>query len=625
MLAWLTKKGTPLLFVLALVVRVAFVLTLENRNYYFDTVHYDKAAKAIIAGEGFGEGYEFSQFFQKEYALPPLYPMFLAAVYYFFGPNFLAVRLAEALLGAWLCVLIYKIALRLFNQATALAAGYFSALFPHLVFLTGLLYVENIFTLLLALGVWYCLRWQEERKLSLIAVASLLFGFACLGRPVVFAFYPFLALWALFICQGALQEKIIATATIVLVTLLTLAPWTVRNYLIFGKITPVSAAAEKYLGESEEFLDEKIVEGLPVAGDELTVVTSSDGHAHHFDFYYNGEYDGRLSDSTKSFGNGEAQFAGVMLRGNLPNAIETFAAYKKNIPKGDSTAQLTMSAQESLSPDPTALASRDNFDRTQLDSAWQAPSEFVLAEGALHNNAADNTWDHLAIYRVMSRTDSVTIKWGKNAEARGVKEGGVALCLDRLTSEANGYLAWRQPTGRLLLYTIENGKATRSIAMAMGKTGASVRAKLQASINAAAVQEQSFLDNLLALLTKDSQAFFTRYAGELLHFWSPFPDRFYSQNEFTASWSVWLSAAVFAPVLIFFFAGLFFLEGRWREVSLLLFMILSTVLIYSFFQTKVRYRMPVEPYMIILAAHAVLRLVRKLGFVRGNTSPSATA
>lgn len=161
--------------------------------------------------------------------------------------------------------------------------------------------------------------------------------------------------------------------------------------------------------------------------------------------------------------------------------------------------------------------------------------------------------------------------------------------------------------------------------MVMGKTGERVRAKLQAAINAEAVQEQSFFGNLLALLTKDSKAFFTRYAGEVLHFWSPFPDRFYSQNEFTASWSVWLSAAVFAPVLVFFFISLFWLEGRWREASLLLFMILSTVLIYSFFQTKVRYRMPVEPYMIILAAHAVLRLARKLGFVRAVTSPSTTA
>jgi 4-amino-4-deoxy-L-arabinose transferase-like glycosyltransferase len=625
MLAWLSKKGTPLLFAFALLVRVAFVLTLEDRYYYFDTVHYDKAAKAIIAGEGFGEGYEFSQFFQKEYALPPLYPMFLAAVYFFFGPSFLAVRLVEAILGAWLCVLIYKIALRLFNQTPALLAGYFSAIFPHLVFLTGLLYVENIFTLLLALGIWYCLRWQEERKLSLIALASLMFGLACLGRPVVFAFYPFLALWTMFVCKGELKQKFIATATVVLVTILTLTPWTVRNYLIFGKITPVSAAAEKYLGESEEFLDEKIVESLPVAGDELTVATSSDSSGHHFDFYYNGAYDGRLTDSTKAFGNGAAQYAGVMLRAGLPNSIAEFAVFEKKSSEGAHSHPLAVTAQVPASNGATTLAQRDNFEREQLGPRWQAPPEFLIKANALHNAATDDSWDHLAIFRAATRADSIALKWGEQAEARGVKEGGIALRLDRAESIANGYLAWRQPTGRLLLFTIENGKAGRGVAMAMGNTGESVRAKLRASINAEAVQEQSFFDNLLALLTKDSKAFFTRYAGELIHFWSPRPDRFYSQNEFTASWPVLLSAAAFTPVLIFFCAGLFFLKSRWREASLLLFMILSTALIYSFFQTKVRYRMPVEPYMIIIAAHAAFELARKLGFGRATASPSTTA
>jgi len=620
MLAGLSKKGTPLLFAFALVVRVAFVFTLEDRYYYFDTVHYDKAAKAIIAGEGFGEGYEFSQFFQKEYALPPLYPMFLAAVYFIFGPSFLAVRLVEALLGAWLCVLIYKIALRLFHQTTALFAGYFSAVFPHLVFLTGLLYVENIFTLLLALGIWYCLRWQEERKLSLIVTASLMFGLACLGRPVVFAFYPFLALWTMFVCKGEMKQKFIATATIVLVTILALTPWTVRNYLIFGKITPVSAAAEKYLGETEEFLDEKIVESLPVAGDELAVVTSSDSNGHHFDFYYNGAYDGRLSDTTKALGHSAAQYAGVMLRSNLPNAIEEFAAFEKKIPEGVNSHPLTAAASAPSSNGTTALASQDNFDREQLGSGWQAPPEFLIQEGALHNSAKDNTWDHLAIYRGVSHADSIVLRWGKTAAARGVKEGGIALQLDRSSLDANGYLAWRQPTGKILLYTIASGRVGRGVAMAMGNTGESVRAKLRASINAAAVQEQSFFDNLLALLRKDAKAFFARYFGELVHFWNPMPDRFYSQNEFTASWSVLLSAAVFTPVLLFFCLGLFMLKGRWREVSLLLFMILSTALIYSFFQTKARYRMPVEPYMIILAAHAVYRLACRAGFIKAPAS-----
>lgn len=597
------KSKLTLLFALALAARVAFVLTLEDRHYYYDTVHYDKAAKAIIAGQGFGEGYEFSQFFRKEYALTPLYPVFLAAIYFVCGPSFLAVRLVESILGALLCLLVYKIGRRVFNETAGLWAGYAAAVFPHLIFLCGLLYVENLFTLLLALGLWFCLRWYDERRTAHIVLASLMFALACLGRPVVFAFYPFFALWMIFIAPGANRPKIQALATALITTVVALAPWTVRNYVIFGKITPVSAAAEKYLDESEELLDEKIIADLPVAGDELQVITSSDSAGHHFDFYYNSEFDGRLSDSLKTFGNGEQLYAGVMLRGNLPNEIDEFKILAPLPGAGPREAKNAANGAADV-------FFYDDFEREHLGAAWQAPEEFLISNGALQNTASDGTWNHLAVCRQASNAGRVALRWGRNARALGVKEGGLALRLDRAAAAANGYLAWRQPTGQLLLYTIENGSPGKQIAARPGKTGAKVQAKLQASINAESVQGQSFLANTLALVWKEPQAFFTRYLGEFIHFWKPMPDRFYSHNEFTVPWTVWLSAAAFSPVLVLFVIGLFFLKGRWRQASLLLFMILSTALIYSFFMTKARYRMPVEPYMILVAAHAVYALVR---------------
>jgi hypothetical protein len=607
--AWLSKNKLALLFVIALLARVAFVLTLENRYYYFDTVHYDKAAKALIAGQGFGEGYEFSQFFRKEYALTPLYPLFLAAIYFVFGANFLAVRLVESLLGAFLCLLIYKIGKRVFNETAGLWAGYLSAVFPHLIFLCGLLYVENLFTLLLALGIWYCLRWQDERRHAHIISASLMFGLACLGRPVVFAFYPFLALWLMFINRGEWRSKIAATALCAGVTVCTLAPWTIRNYLIFGKITPVSAAAEKYLGESEELLDQKIAEAIPVAGDELKIVTTSDSTGHHFDFYHNGEFDGRLSDSLKTYGNGEELYAGIMLRGNLPNEVDEFSIFAE--PHDSNDHHLAATAHARAGNGTSVPVFHDDFERERLGPAWQAPAEFHIKTGALQNAAQDDSWKHLVICREVMYVRRVALRWGRQAQAGGVKEGGLALRLDRPASDANGYLAWRQPAGQLLLFTIENGAPGRQVAMAMGRTGIKMRAKLQASINAEAVKNQSFTDNLLALILKDPKAFGARYVGEFIHFWKPMPDRFYSRNEFTVSWTGWVSALAFAPILLLSVVGLFFIKQRWRETSLILFMILSTALIYSFFMTKARYRMPVEPYMIIIAANAVYVLMQK--------------
>jgi len=58
---WLAKDNKNRLLailILAFLIRLGFVLALNPNGYYFsDTRHYDKAAKALLAGEGFGEKY----------------------------------------------------------------------------------------------------------------------------------------------------------------------------------------------------------------------------------------------------------------------------------------------------------------------------------------------------------------------------------------------------------------------------------------------------------------------------------------------------------------------------------------------------------------------------------------
>lgn len=62
----------------------------------------------------------------------------------------------------------------------------------------------------------------------------------------------------------------------------------------------------------------------PRAGDLFEVAVSSDIHGHHFDCYYNGVYDTRVSDPFKLQGNGADLWAGSMLHGNRNNNLEDF-------------------------------------------------------------------------------------------------------------------------------------------------------------------------------------------------------------------------------------------------------------------------------------------------------------
>jgi hypothetical protein len=84
----------------ALLIRLAFVLTLQNGFYFPDTVEYSGAAVNLLTHGELGAAYH----------RPPAYAAFLAAIYAFFGENIFAVMMIESVICA----------LRLYSLASTL-------------------------------------------------------------------------------------------------------------------------------------------------------------------------------------------------------------------------------------------------------------------------------------------------------------------------------------------------------------------------------------------------------------------------------------------------------------------------------------------------------------------------
>lgn len=86
-------------------------------------------------------------------------------------------------------------------------------------------------------------------------------------------------------------------------------------------------------------------------------------------------------------------------------------------------------------------------------------------------------------------------------------------------------------------------------------------------------------------------------------------------NKFSVSqFSYVIVALAFAPILFFAVFGLVLSGPCWRNSLLLFFITITFAITYAFFYGKVRYRIPVEPLMIVFAAHGfrtVLALARK--------------
>jgi hypothetical protein len=139
----------------------------------------------------------------------------------------------------------------------------------------------------------------------------------------------------------------------------------------------------------------------------------------------------------------------------------------------------------------------------------------------------------------------------------------------------------------------------------------------------------AFIAREFALFRAQPAAFFHDYVLELLHFFKPLVDRVQSKNRFTTLPVLALGAAWFVALLSLSMVGLITGSGPLRGRLLLATVVLSTAAFYSFFFTQARYRIPVEPQLVALAAlgmtSAFPRFSRSLAEAGTGSTPSPAA
>jgi len=109
------------------------------------------------------------------------------------------------------------------------------------------------------------------------------------------------------------------------------------------------------------------------------------------------------------------------------------------------------------------------------------------------------------------------------------------------------------------------------------------------------------------LLRERPVAYLLDYALEFLHFFQPLPDRVTSQNRFNRLPVLLAGAVWFAIVLVLAIAGLARGVGPRHGRALVAGVVLATAAFYAFFFTQTRYRIPVNPQIVVLASLAVVR------------------
>ena len=203
--------------------------------YFADSVYYSAAAVNLVENGEFGASYK----------RPPVYPVFLAGIYALFGQKIIAIRIVEAVIGACLAILIAIIARRIGGATVGALAGILWGTYPMGVFIAGLVYPTSVVTTVLACAV-YCMLTNVDQELGpgRVILGGMLFGLAALTKPVALVTVIATTLWIIY---WKPTRRLLLPGLFLLGVALTLAPWTVRNFYVYGGFVIVEPRLAQHL------------------------------------------------------------------------------------------------------------------------------------------------------------------------------------------------------------------------------------------------------------------------------------------------------------------------------------------------------------------------------------------
>lgn len=266
------------IYIIALIFRLVPVFLTANLGIGLDDMfQYDMLARSIASGNGFRWYAEddlqmLSQYvdfdlstaknYDPEYGLytsfrAPLYPTFLAIIYFVFGQEFsrfFYARVAQAIfLGATLAPMTYLVAKQIFplsseegkrkEERLAKLSAWIVACYPMLLVYPLGLGTENPFFILLLTAFFFLLKSLNSSSKINFLLAGFFLGLTALTRSVIL---PFAGLSLLYLIYLHRKKALIAFISFVLVT----TPWIIRNSLLHGKLTGIetSMGYNLYLG-----------------------------------------------------------------------------------------------------------------------------------------------------------------------------------------------------------------------------------------------------------------------------------------------------------------------------------------------------------------------------------------
>ena len=224
-----------LIFLLALLLRIGLIAAKPNldASERLDSYRYTLIAHSLVSGRGFTlEG-------SPSLNRGPAYPAFIATIYRIFGEDNLAVKIAQAILGALIPLVLFQITLLLYTRRIALLAALLAAVELQLIGIIGFRYPETLFTLMELLAIWAVMVATRKKSIPGMALSGVIL---CLGAFVrsLLAAMPVVIFLAFVLWRIPWKQCLLWSIVITVAMCSIMAPWSIRNYNVSGRFIPVT-------------------------------------------------------------------------------------------------------------------------------------------------------------------------------------------------------------------------------------------------------------------------------------------------------------------------------------------------------------------------------------------------
>jgi 4-amino-4-deoxy-L-arabinose transferase-like glycosyltransferase len=249
-------RALALLALLAIGLGLRLDYAIRAPNHPVDDARaYARISRALFEGEGFtqgnGPGY---RHLQPASSYSPGLPLLVAGIYELRGSaDERAARIVLALLGSLGVPFAFLLGRRLAGPGAGLIAAAPAAIYPATLEYGGMLMTEPLATALLAGAILALLRAVDVRRPWPWAGAGLLLGALAMLRPEYAVLVPLLPVLGALRLRRApgrpVRDSLLGPALTLACACLVVLPWTIRNFVVFDRLVPISTGGGQVLYE----------------------------------------------------------------------------------------------------------------------------------------------------------------------------------------------------------------------------------------------------------------------------------------------------------------------------------------------------------------------------------------